>query len=525
MSIRTRILSGFLIVVAVMGSLTVYALGQLGSANSRVKQMVSKDFASFSQLANIQHLGDQSVTTAVELLYGPKDSIATTLEQFKSGTGQFNDALAAYGKLDLTSQQRSVYNKIVSQSSSLTKYANGALGTNFPIQDPSAPAATEDQAQGLLDQRNAGLAQLKEITTKRLAATETTLKHDYNDAKRNVVTLLVITVLLALAGAIWLAARIVGPLRKTVDVLDRVAAGDLTERLEVDGAAEVAKMSEALNRTLESTESVIRMISASAEDLATASQGLIARSEKVASTTAEVTSQVNVAAGGISRVGEEIGTVAAGAEEMSGAVADIARNATLAAEVAGSAVTVASRTRETIAKLGDSSREVGEVVKLIDSIAEQTNLLALNATIEAARAGEAGKGFAVVAGEVKDLSGETAKATQEIARRIDAIQSDTESAVSAIEEIAGVVERINDFQSQIAAAVEEQSATTSEIDRTATLVATSTRAVSEGINAVALSIDETNVVVQENQTDASGLADLSTRLRDAVSHFRVTEAG
>ena len=81
MSIRTRILAGFLIVVAVMGSLTVYALGQLGSANSRVKQMVSNDFSSFSQIANIQHLGDQSVTNAVLLLYGPKDSIATTLAQ------------------------------------------------------------------------------------------------------------------------------------------------------------------------------------------------------------------------------------------------------------------------------------------------------------------------------------------------------------------------------------------------------------------------------------------------------------
>jgi len=522
MSIRTRILAGFLIVVAVMGSLTVYALGQLGSANSRVKQMVSNDFSSFSQIANIQHLGDQSVTNAVLLLYGPKDSIATTLAQFKSGTQQFNDALAAFGKLDLSSQERGLYNKVVTQTSSLTKFANSVLGGNFTIQDPSAPAATQNQAQGLLDQRTAELAQLKNIITKRLSATETTLKHNYNNAKRNVITLLAITVLLALVGAIWLAGRIVGPLRKTVDVLDRVAAGDLTERLEVSGAVEAVKMSEALNRTLESTESVISMISVSAEELAAAANGLIARSEKVASTTAEVTSQVNTAAGGISRVGEEIGTVAAGAEEMSGAVADIARNATLAAEVAGSAVTVASRTRETIAKLGESSREVGEVVKLIDSIAEQTNLLALNATIEAARAGEAGKGFAVVAGEVKDLSGETAKATQEIARRIDAIQSDTDSAVSAIEEIAGVVERINDFQSQIAAAVEEQSATTSEIDRTATLVATSTRAVSEGINAVAVSIDETNVVVQENQSEASSLADMSARLREAVSHFRVS---
>src|SRR5581483_7458380 len=136
-----------------------------------------------------------------------------------------------------------------------------------------------------------------------------------------------------------------------------------------------------------------------------------------------------------------------------------------AARVATSAVRVAEVTSGAISKLGDSSIEIGKVVKVITSIAEQTNLLALNATIEAARAGEAGKGFAVVANEVKELANETARATEDISRKIDAIQTDTQTAVISIQEITDVIAKINDIQTTIASAVEEQAATTNEIGR------------------------------------------------------------
>ena len=164
-------------------------------------------------------------------------------------------------------------------------------------------------------------------------------------------------------------------------------------------------------------------------------------------------------------VASSVDTVAAGSSQMESAIREIATNATEAARVAGQAVTVAETTTRTVGKLGDSSQEIATVVKLINGIAEQTNLLALNATIEAARAGEAGKGFAVVASEVKELAQETARATEDISRRVEAIQADTAGAVDAIGQISSVIGEINDFQATIAAAVEEQTATTNEMNR------------------------------------------------------------
>ncbi len=148
-------------------------------------------------------------------------------------------------------------------------------------------------------------------------------------------------------------------------------------------------------------------------------------------------------------------------------------------------------TNATVSSLGESSAEIGNVVKVITSIAEQTNLLALNATIEAARAGEAGKGFAVVANEVKELAQETARATEDIARRVEAIQSDTTGAVDAINRISAIIERINDFQTTISSAVEEQTATTAEMSRNATEASTGAVQIAKNIAGVAQAARDT----------------------------------
>ena len=165
------------------------------------------------------------------------------------------------------------------------------------------------------------------------------------------------------------------------------------------------------------------------------------------------------------RVSDGLQGVSGSLEQMAASIREISKNASEAAQVARSAVEAAESTTGTVARLGSSSVEIGDVVKVISSIAQQTNLLALNATIEAARAGDAGRGFAVVANEVKELARATAKATTAIGQRIESIQADTKSAMAAIADISRIIARIHESQHGIAGAVEEQNATTLEIAR------------------------------------------------------------
>ena len=180
---------------------------------------------------------------------------------------------------------------------------------------------------------------------------------------------------------------------------------------------------------------------------------------------------------------------------------------------------MAQTTNETVKKLGESSQEIGKVIKVITSIAQQTNLLALNATIEAARAGEAGKGFAVVANEVKELAKQTARATEEIGQKIEAIQTDAKGAVNAIEEIGAIINQINDISNSIASAVEEQTVTTSEIGRSVSEASKGVNDIAKNIGGVALAARNTTQGANDTQAAARELSQMSGRLQTVISRF------
>jgi len=206
---------------------------------------------------------------------------------------------------------------------------------------------------------------------------------------------------------------------------------------------------------------------------------------------------------------------------MSATISEIAKSATEAANVAGQALKAATETNTTVRKLGVSSGEISQVIKVITSIAQQTNLLALNATIEAARAGEGGKGFAVVANEVKELAKCTARATDDISRRIAAIQIDAKVAVNAIATISGIVGRVNDISATIATAVEEQSATTSEMSRNLSEAAKGSDQVAQHINGVAEAARSTLAGTSGSLKAAQRLAEMSAQLHGLVEQFKV----
>src|SRR5262249_33251521 len=160
------------------------------------------------------------------------------------------------------------------------------------------------------------------------------------------------------------------------------------------------------------------------------------------------------------------------------------------------------------------------VVKVITSIAQQTNLLALNATIEAARAGEAGKGVAVVANEVKELAKQTAKATEDISRKIEAIQTHTQGAVEAIEQIGKIINQINDIQNTIASAVEEQTATTGEISRNVNEAARGSTEIAHNVTGVAQAARSTTEGAGDTKRSADELSRMAHDLQALVSQFK-----
>jgi methyl-accepting chemotaxis protein len=340
-------------------------------------------------------------------------------------------------------------------------------------------------------------------------------------------TLLLIVTIVSLAGAAALAYLYVGRnIAMRLDALVRamraIAGGTLDAKIPASGRDEIGEMAQALV-VFRDNASAIRQADSRAEaerrksaderradmqrlagELEASVKQVVDRLSKAASqlhTTATAMSETattasersNSASASAQQASGNVQTVAAASEELSSSISEISRQVTQSAKMAGQGVESARNTNSSVEGLAEAAQKIGDVVKLINDIAGQTNLLALNATIEAARAGEAGKGFAVVASEVKSLATQTAKATEDIAAQVAAIQGATRSSVDAIKGIGGIVHEINDIAAAIAAAVEQQGAATQEIARNIQQAAAGTNAVSADIGEVAQAATRTGV--------------------------------
>ncbi len=265
-------------------------------------------------------------------------------------------------------------------------------------------------------------------------------------------------------------------------------------------------------RIAEEFEHGVKMVSDAAVSMQASCNTLAANAE-------ETSRQAQSVAAASEQATRNVETVSTATEELSKSIDEIASHVQEAARMTQHAVEQASRTNSTIQALGESSHQIGQVIKVITSIAQQTNLLALNATIEAARAGEAGKGFAVVANEVKELARQTARATEEISQKIESIQRSTGVAVESIAQIDDSIRKINEISTTIASAVQEQTAATNEISRNVSEAARGTADVSANITSVSQAADESGRGVSDIHASATSLTRESERLDQVTREF------
>ncbi|NJC68935.1 methyl-accepting chemotaxis protein [Planosporangium thailandense] len=347
---------------------------------------------------------------------------------------------------------------------------------------------------------------------------------DIQRAKTDAVTLvfviLAVGMIIVLVATRLIASTIVGSVRRVERAFAAIAEGDLTMAVDVQSRDEIGRMAAGYERARQAMRDTVAALVRAAEAVSESAKQVYSSGTRLGASTADAAQQAQAVTGAASMVSTNVEVLSAAGEEIGASIESIAQSANEAVRVASEAVNVVANTTETVSKLGKSSAEIGEVVKVITSIAEQTNLLALNATIEAARAGESGKGFAVVAGEVKELAQETARATEDISRRVQAIQDDSSGAVEAIGEISRVIAQINDFQLSIASAVEEQTATTTEMSRNVGEAASGSREIATTIEELAASVQNAASDASVTQAAAADLDGTAAQLREAVHRFR-----
>jgi methyl-accepting chemotaxis protein len=311
---------------------------------------------------------------------------------------------------------------------------------------------------------------------------------------------------------------VINPLNDASEILQKVAQGNLTIRLTKQYEGDYVMLKDSINTTIESQYKLVNNLLKRTEDLTGSSNSLLKISEQLASYSTELSSQTSSSAASSEQVSSNVSTVSSSAEEMAASIKEIAKNTALAANLAKESQENASAASEVMNKLGESSQEIGNIVKTITSIAEQTNLLALNATIEAARAGESGKGFAVVANEVKELAKESAKATEDITNRIKTVQEETTRAIGVIDGIIGNIKKINDVSNTIASAVEEQSVTTSEVNRNLNEASKGVSSIVEVNTGISSSVSEYSKMASNLKTSATSLQETAKNLEKMLKN-------
>ena len=559
LKIARKLSVSFAVVLTLMVGLGGFAIVQFAKLYEVTASITSNRLPSLAQTEGI----DSDVTavrrfTLGTLLADDAEGKASNLKNFDAGVAETRDDVAKYLPMVDKGEEERLYADMKTKIDTALDTANEII--NLEKQGKHTEAVHLSGSQGRLTTTAASAAIKSDVDyNTRMANADTEASVAVYHAARNmVVGVLAFAVALGIFLAMTVSRMIANPLRSMQEIAEKLALGDADQKITHESKDEVGSLADSLRQVVDYNQTIARACEAlgrgdvtvsveprsdrdllaknfshavsaihdTVREMAEGSSNLAAASEELSATSSEMSANAEetaAQAGAVSSAAEEISanvqTVVSGSEQMTASIKEISTNAHEAAKVAGNGVKVAGEANQKIGKLSESSQEIGQVIKVITSIAEQTHLLALNATIEAARAGEAGKGFAVVANEVKELAKETAKATEDISRKIEAIQADTKGAIEGVTEISQIIAQISDIQNTIATAVEEQTATTNEISRNVNDVASGNQEIARNITGVASAAKSTTEGAEYTNKAAGELARLASTMQTLVRQF------
>ena len=525
---------GFALVLCLMVVSTVLTYFKMNTVEENVSRMTEIRIPSIDLGRQLQNNINYCASKARQTILAGTDSKrkAAAQQAFEKGWDNVDKSVASLPELApqwTLQQNRDRLAAIRGQLPNLQKAQQATIDlASNGSRDAGVRAGNEyaDHATAVVDGITKSLGDMVEAFDKLLIEN----KENLAEAQRSMLVTMGITAVLALVAgcmiAVFLGRSISKSTSSVLHQAEAIAAGDLTgQETKLSSNDELGELTTAINKMQSNLRQMIQSISENAQNVANASEEFSAVSQQIGANSEETSAQANAVSAATEEVNRGLQTVASATEEMSASIQEIAKNATEAAKVVNSAMKTASDTNLIVAKLGTSSAEIGQVIKVITSIAQKTDLLALNATVEAARAREVGAGFAVVANEVKELAKQTASATEDISRKIETIQADAKSAVTAIASISEVIGHVNDISGTIATAVEEQSATTSEMSRNLSEAAKGSGDVAQNIHGVAQAAQSTSQGATDSQKAAKELAQMSTQLQELVHRFKVTSNG
>ena len=514
--VRFKILTAIVSIMVVLFAVSTTAIISLNAARSSASNIREDSIDPLEQLLVITN--NFQGTRARVILYpteleSKRDALRTQIEEIQAENNTLIEEYIAASPFPDSAREL---------KDTIDAYYDYAFNEFFVLVDDDDPQYRVAASEGLREVANNVQTVLQKEADYQSADADKELASLDSQVSRTVIMMIVISLVGGLLAG-FLAWRVASDLsfrmKRAVKAIEAMGDGDLSASIKPICFDEVGDILLAQNRSAENMRELIQQVVVASDRVETLAGEIHERTIHVRDGASESEMQSGVVAAAAEQVASSVQSVAAGAEEMGASIREIAQSANEAAKVAEQATTVAAGANDQVARLGVSSEEIGDVVKVITSIAEQTNLLALNATIEAARAGEAGKGFAVVAGEVKDLAQETARATEDIARRVSTIQADTTEAVAAIGQISQIVGQINDYQMTIASAVEEQTATTNEMSRSIAEAATGSGEIAGNITDIASKASDSVEAVSSELPLVEEFVELASELKERMAQF------